>query len=151
MVNSHLCILPFRDRIGLVMTKAPRETTSTMTRTSIRAPALAVSALRSERTRLRTHTLILLNATAAGFQSLDPPQDPPATSSSCPRAPHSPRRPRRRCPSTQTHTLVPRTALSPKDLFYKTCLTHARHHTSCKQGSIPADLICSNQITARAD
>lgn len=70
-----LISVSFRDRLGLLTTKAPRETTSMTTRTSTQAPALAVSVWRWA-PRLHTHALILLNATAAGFQSLDP-QDPP--------------------------------------------------------------------------
>lgn len=51
--------------------KARPETTSTTTKTSIQALALAVSVLGLVR------ALILLNATAAGFQSLDPQAPPP--------------------------------------------------------------------------
>lgn len=149
-----LISVSFRDRLGLLTTKALRETTSMTTRTSTRAPALAVSVWRSAR-RLRTHALILLNATAAGFQSLDP-QDPPATSSSpCPRdmaALFTRKAVHTLAHITDAHISPQAAFFSPKATFKKK-KKHVKltPQASCKQVSIPADLICSNQITARTD
>lgn len=110
---SSLYPVSFRDRPGPSTMKALRETTSTTTKTSIQAPAPAVSVLGLVHARLRTHALILLNATAAGFQSLDPPR---------PTLPLlllfqeiwllcSPRRPCTHWPTSQRHILGPRQLL----------------------------------------
>lgn len=133
--------------------KARPGTTSTTTKTSIQALALAVSVLGLVR------ALILLNATAAGFQSLDPQAPPPP-----PPPPPPPRDMVALFAMKAIHTLAhitntyiwPQTDfffffLAKRDLLKTRVNKRPPLHTSCKQVSIPADLLCCNQITVCTD
>lgn len=94
--------LSFRDRLGHrpSMTKAPRETSSTTTRTSTRVQDRAVSLCVCEVTQ--THVpLVLLTSTAAVFQSADL-KDPSFSSSLLLLLPGLVSRPL--CSPTDTHT-----------------------------------------------